>query len=418
MREGSRLNIAVIGGGLQGTEITCLAREAGFKTVLFDRRKRPPARGLCHDFHQLEINRQNLDVFFDLLPEVEAVLPALEDYKVLKLLDRGCRRENLPFIFDLQAFEITSCKETSRRFFRRHNLPHARQPPAADFPLILKPARGSGSSGVIKVEDQAELEYQRDQLSDDDDVLVEEYLEGPAFSLEVLGLNGSFYPLMPTRLEFDESFDCCRVLAGKVITDRRQNELYELARRIARALNLEGIMDIEIILTDSGCKIMEIDARFPSQTPLAVYQASGLNMVSLLLSGAKNKKNKDLNLPELSFEQGAAVLEQMLIKKSEGETKIYAPVGEHVLTEGGELNIQRNFYGADLALTDLPRAHIATGENILSTESEAKAEQSWRAALVYTGEDLKEAREKSRRSRNRLKNGLVFERGGPSDDQA
>ena len=47
-REGDRFPrvLAVAGGGLQGLEITYLARRAGFETLLLDRKEDPPAGGL------------------------------------------------------------------------------------------------------------------------------------------------------------------------------------------------------------------------------------------------------------------------------------------------------------------------------------------------------------------------------------
>ncbi len=333
----------------------------------------------------------------------------MEDYPALKVLGRVCREKKLPLIFDRQAYEITGCKQKSRRFFSQHDLPHARRPPAAEFPLVIKPSRGSGSRGIIKVEDEAELEQELERLpGQGDDHLIEEYLEGPAYSLEVIGSASSYYPLMTTELKFDENYDCCRVLAGGVISGRQRTELSRLARRTARNLNLEGIMDIEFIITDSGPRIMEIDARFPSQTPLAVYQAGGPNMVSLLVSQlAESSKNPQAaeSGPGIRSEAPggkAALLEQVLVKRKSDGFEVVAPIGEHVLAEGEELNLRRDFYGADLALTDL------------AVEDKNK---SWRAGLMYFGSNREEIKKRSLCTREKLKREWEEKGGELIDDK-
>lgn len=41
-------------------------------------------------------------------------------------------------------------------------------------------------------------------------------------------------------------------------------------------------MDVEAILTRYGWRVLEIDARFPSQTPVTVYLSTGVNLAMAL----------------------------------------------------------------------------------------------------------------------------------------
>ena len=68
------------------------------------------------------------------------------------------------------------------------------------------------------------------------------------------------------------------------VQDREYNfrGFEDVGRKIARGLNLRGIMDVEAIVSHGAPKVLEIDARMPSQTPSAVYQSSGLNMVQMV----------------------------------------------------------------------------------------------------------------------------------------
>lgn len=50
------MQIAIIGGKLQGVELTYLAHKAGWKVILIDRKPGVPASGLCDHFIQLDVD--------------------------------------------------------------------------------------------------------------------------------------------------------------------------------------------------------------------------------------------------------------------------------------------------------------------------------------------------------------------------
>ena len=41
-------------------------------------------------------------------------------------------------------------------------------------------------------------------------------------------------------------------------------------------------MDVEVILDDGVMKVLEVDARLPSQAPTTVYWSTGINIVQIL----------------------------------------------------------------------------------------------------------------------------------------
>ena len=59
-------------------------------------------------------------------------------------------------------------------------------------------------------------------------------------------------------------------------------QFQDLGLRIAAKLTMTGIMDVEVINDQGILKVLEIDARLPSQTPTAVYKSTGTNMLELL----------------------------------------------------------------------------------------------------------------------------------------
>ena len=127
-------------------------------------------------------------------------------------------------------------------------------------------------------------------------------MAGPSLSLEVLAWGGRAVPLQVTGLEFDAAYDCRRVVApvgetagepaaagpgGACVWDAAVSAgvlaAFDAASvRVAEGLGLNGLMDVEVMVGGEGPRLLEIDARLPSQTPTAVYWSSGLNIVELL----------------------------------------------------------------------------------------------------------------------------------------
>jgi len=148
--------LAVAGGGLQGLEITYLAGKAGFETLLLDRREHPPARGLCHDFVRLDLTTPG--PVLDALESVDMVIPATENPAALRSLERCCREARVPLAFDPDAFAVSSSKTRSEALFRALGIRTPAPWPECGFPVLAKPDRGSGSTGVEVFTGLRELE--------------------------------------------------------------------------------------------------------------------------------------------------------------------------------------------------------------------------------------------------------------------
>ena len=111
-------------------------------------------------------------------------------------------------------------------------------------------------------------------------------------ALEIVGRPGSYRALQVTDLYVDDDYDCKRVVAPSNLPPGLVAEFEKSSLAIAEALELNGVMDVEAILSRGELKILEIDARLPSQTPTAVYWSTGSNMVQLLGDLFLNRKTR------------------------------------------------------------------------------------------------------------------------------
>jgi pyrrolysine biosynthesis protein PylC len=301
---------------------------------------------------------------------MDLIIPALEEDNALKSLKDLAKRSQFPLAFDEAAYAVTSSKQKSDALFMKFGLPAPQPYPECGFPIIIKPSGLSGSQGIRKIHNKKEwAEFYQKKHPHNGNWVIQEFLEGPSYSMEVVGVNGNYRSLQPTIIEVDKIFDCKRVITPADLCEVLKNRFDEIAVTIAEDINLEGIMDIEVILHKNELKILEIDARLPSQTPTVVLKSSGINMLELLYDIFN--RGKIPVIPKIVNEK-PVIYEHIRVSPDALEVS-----GEHIISEARPLRYQTDFFGADEALTDFDPDH-----------------QSWVATLILTGKTKEEVTEK------------------------
>ena len=331
--------VAIAGGNLQGVEAAYLSHKAGWDVLVMDRKPMVPATGLCHSFAQLDMTSEK-----DLahaLSGVDLVIPALENDAALACLDRVTRKNGIPFTFDPAAYAISSSKIKSAQLFEHAAAPTPVRWPACNFPVVVKPDRGSGSQDVKVFNNITDLQ---DTLNPPNPQwLIQEFISGPSFSLEVIGSPGHYTAPQVTDLAIDEQYDCKRVTAPSSLAGELILKFEALSLALADALKLNGIMDVEVILHGNELKVIEIDARLPSQTPTAVYWSTGVNMVQLL--GDLFLSRQTQIQPDSNQEYGV-IYEHVRVASNQLEI-----AGEHIMSGTDALHVYPDFFGADVAIS-------------------------------------------------------------------
>ena len=359
--------LGIVGGGLQGLEAAYLAGKSGWEVRLLDRRPVVPAQGLAGSFVQGDAaDLPTLDRAF---AGVDLVLPALEDAPALENLTRWAGPAGIPLAFDLSAYAVSSSKQASNGLFRRLGLSLPRDAAESGLPILVKPDDQSGSRGVQVFREEAAWRSWLVEHSAAVGWVAQEYLEGPSFSIEVLGSPDAYRALQVTDLEMDGIHDCKRVRAPSSLAAAHIREFESLALGLAEALKLRGLMDVEVILHDGRLKLLEIDARLPSQTPTTVFWSTGYNLLQALagLFLYPDGSSPDALIPAAGRQ--AVVLEHLHAAGTRLEV-----AGEHVLARRAPLRVERDFFGADEAITDY-----------------APGKDDWAATLIVTGSDREDA---------------------------
>ncbi|MDR1319843.1 MAG: 3-methylornithine--L-lysine ligase PylC [Gracilibacteraceae bacterium] len=358
------MRLLIAGGRLQAVEAVYLAKKLGWETVVLDRRPGAEAAGMGDEFYCCAAEDE--DTVLPVVKSADAVLPALENLPALLRLEGYCRRAGTPFLFDTRAYRLSSSKLRSDAFFRKNGVPAPRYYPAAGFPLVLKPDGQSGSAGVRVIRGPAELDLRAAA-----GWVLQEYLAGRSYSLEVVGDGRRFELLQVTEIITDREHDCKCVLAGDGIPADVAREFAALGQKLGELIRIRGVFDIEVIAAEGGLRVLEIDARLPSQTPVCVYHSRGVNILERMYAWLVKAQAEP---PAAPGAVKAAMYKQIHVAGTGVVSR-----GERILTGRGPLRIQEGLFGADCMITD-----------------HAPSKEEWVAAVIVTGRTRAAAAEKFR----------------------
>jgi carbamoyl-phosphate synthase large subunit len=155
------------------------------------------------------------------------------------------------------------------------------------FPRFIKPRLGAGSRGVAKIGRRADL----DALAKDGSLLLQEYLPGEEFSVDVyVRRDGRAIGAVPReRMKTD---------SGIAVAARTRHipELIQSAIKTAETIGVRYVANVQFKRAADGIfKLLEVNPRFPGTLPLTI--ASGVDMPKLMVDEVAGKPMPDTLLP-------------------------------------------------------------------------------------------------------------------------
>ncbi|WP_338097797.1 3-methylornithine--L-lysine ligase PylC [Methanolapillus ohkumae] len=381
----SSKRICLIGGKLQGVEAAYLAKKAGLYVILIDKNKEALAREFSDEFHCFDITKDKTRLT-EISKKSDFMLPVNENQETIDFLEAVYAEldPNCAFLFDFDAYRISCDKNKSKKYFRSINIPTPADKPE-EPPFFVKPPNESGSSNARIIQTKSELTDVPSHY------LIEEYVEGPVLSLEIVGDGEYFEVVKETHVHLDDVYDCNQVTPLPANSDFRK-----IALDLAKGLSLKGIMDVEAIAGKKGFKVLEIDARFPSQTPICVYFSSGVNLLLLLAEAFKKPFGADSlkRATNEKYKDSYGILEHFLYEEFKNPVPPFGKLtsgGEHLVSKGKKLNI------------------LFTSENIEIYEF---ADQKYKAYTIISHGQTQEKAEKYHQTAKLM----VLERNAPADE--
>lgn len=158
-----------------------------------------------------------------------------------------------------------------------------------NFPVVCKPVWDSMAQGVTTFESQAALEHWLDIEKPGEDLLVEQYLPGELFGIEVVGRDGAYFcqPLVRKCLSRSAGTEPDLVPFNHIrfgpITDPAYSvsTLQARIKELARRLELCGSAEFELMWLHGQFYVIEVNPRVSGMTNLS-SAISGINTYAAL----------------------------------------------------------------------------------------------------------------------------------------
>jgi carbamoyl-phosphate synthase large subunit len=159
-----------------------------------------------------------------------------------------------------------------------------------DFPVFIKPAKGSSSIGAHKVNDMEELKFYLKHINEP---LVQEYIEGTEYSIDVF----SHFQKRIVSIVIRErlAIRSGEILKGKIVED---SIIFSTVKKLVSTFQFIGNLTIQVFKSKNKVFIIEINPRFGGGTPLSIMAgadsckfAIDMMLGKSLLKKPKIKKN-------------------------------------------------------------------------------------------------------------------------------
>jgi biotin carboxylase len=267
--------ILYIGGGREAQESLVKARDLGLEVVYIQRKRQFKDALLPYVDHVVLIDYGAIDVLIpvartlhSLFPFVRAIslsedalvptahvrdalgLPGNSLYTVRLLKDKWRMRQHLNARgFSPVAAAMAQSPADVTAFVREHGVP-----------IILKPNDASGSLGIFRVDDVAQIDavWPRIEALGLSSALMEEYLDGPEISVESVTFAGRHVVLAITdKLKMSNFVEIGHSIPAQ-LDGKTYQQVIELVTQFLDVVQLaEGPAHTEIKLTSRGPRIIE-----------------------------------------------------------------------------------------------------------------------------------------------------------------
>ncbi len=228
---------------------------------------------------------------------IDAIVTAATD-KPLVMMARIAEKYGFPF-YSVETSKWSTDKFQMKERFELGGVPHAQgrliskaeEAEGMVFPVIVKPRDNSGSRGVKLCRSKEELAASMNEaleVSKLDTVLVEEFIDGPEYSIEGLHYDGKSEVIQFTEkktTEFPYNVELGHIQPAN-ISEENQQKIREIVSKIGSALHFENCPShTELKINERGIFVIETSPRLGGDyiTSTLTPLSTGVNLEDELL---------------------------------------------------------------------------------------------------------------------------------------
>lgn len=201
--------------------------------------------------------------------------PIVSDYKSVEM----CFNK-----YDMYKFLHSNGIRTPRSYISMKEFMSDYESGIINFPVFVKPIRGSASINACKVSTADEFEF---IFGRQKSMMVQEFMDGVEYGLDV------YIDLISNEVVSIFAKQKLKMRAGE--TDKavsvKDDKLFALIKELIKKTRLKGIIDIDIFKVDDEYYIGEINPRFGGGYPLAFE--CGVNVPRMIINNLNGKINPD-----------------------------------------------------------------------------------------------------------------------------
>lgn len=302
-------SILIFGSGLNQLTLIKSAKELGVFSVVIDPIDNSPGKEFADIFYRVDGNDYETTKAIAIKHNVSGIVTSQME-KPMRLMAKLA--QELGFIFHSpEVTEKSLDKWLMKKAFIDNNVPCAAgklflpeqnitlsEIEGLKFPLIIKPRAATSSQGVFKLNSIDEIHKYRkitESFSKNGEVIVEEFLDGPEFSVETITYQGKTNIVQVTE-KFITPFPTTVEMGHLQPAILNIDEIKNISEVVISAVNAIGIDNsashAEVKLTGDGANMVEIGARLGGDyiSSYLTLHSCGVNMDKAAIQVALGEK--------------------------------------------------------------------------------------------------------------------------------
>ena len=231
------------------------------------------------------------------------------------------------------------------------------------YPVLVRPSYVLGGQGMAIAYDDKEIENYVNEINtieQEHPILVDKYILGR--EVEVDAICDGQDILIPGIMEHLEragvhSGDSISVYPTQNVSKAHEEKIIEYTEKIAKELNVIGILNIQFIISEGQVYIIEVNPR-SSRTVPYISKVTNLPMIDIATNVILGKKLKDLGYGTGLYRKSDYICVKMPVFSFEKIKNADTSLGPEMKSTGEVLGVSKKFENAVL------KAFIGSGANV------------------------------------------------------
>lgn len=257
------------------------------------------------------------------------------------------------------------------------------------YPLIVRPSYVLGGRAMEIVYNDDELDvYMKEAVvaSKDHPVLIDRYMVG--MEVEVDAISDGEDVCIPGIMEQIEragvhSGDSMAVYPAQHVSPEMTEQIVDYTRRIARGLNVKGIVNIQYIIANDTLHVIEVNPRSSRTVPF-ISKVTGINMIAYATRIALGETLKGMGLPTGLVPPKPYVAVKAPVFSFAKMGLVEIALGPEMKSTGEVMGIGRTYSEALFKAIHGARMRIPEAGHILITVADRDKEEASQLAKGFT----------------------------------